>query len=111
MSVLRKRDQRLSAGSGEPATGSCSIMSSLPGLMEMLLSQTYPDGSRRVPSTLLLFVDGGMVKACLNDRDQGLAAWSSGDSVTTCLQAMEKALVGDTLEWRVQAGGQSKRRK
>jgi hypothetical protein len=104
MSVLKKRDSRPTAGSAGEGIGSCSVGSMIPGLMEMLTSVSWPDGSRRVASTLLLFSDEGFIKACLNDRDQGLTAWSSGVSLTACLLALEQGLANDSLAWRPPAG-------
>lgn len=81
-----------------------------PSLWEMISSSSWPDGSRRVPSTLLMFVDDGTVKACLNDRDQGLTAWASGCGFHACLDALERGLTEDRLEWRAPVGS-AKRKK
>jgi hypothetical protein len=108
-SVLRKR---IAAGEGTGSVGEvvvCPLLDSVPGVREMLTESRFPDGGSRQTATLLLFVEGGIVKACLNDRDQGCAAWASGSSVGDCLDALEAGLQGDSLQWRV--SGPKKDRK
>lgn len=71
-----------------------------PALSEYLTATEYPDGAKRTTSTILLFVDAGMVKACLNDRDQGQSLWVSASTPTEALQALERHLSLGTGEWR-----------
>jgi len=110
MSVLRKRDVKATSGGEATEPAVCGLSASLPGVWEMLSCSAYSDGSRRVLSTLLLFVDEGMVKVCLNDRDQGLTAWFSGETITSCLQGLEEALARDSLQWRAPATAGRKKR-
>lgn len=110
MSVIRRRDQRPQS---TPLSGECKPDGwslRYPGLWEMLAVSQAPDGATRRLSTLLLFYDDGQVKACLNDRDQGLTAWASADGVEAVLEALERGLQADTLDWRRPAGP-SKRKK
>jgi len=100
-SVLRKR---IAAGDGSGQVGElsvCSVLDAVPGVREMLVENRFPDGGARQTSTLLLFVEHGVVKVCLNDRDQGCSAWASGSSVGDCLEALEMGLQADSLQWRV----------
>jgi len=78
----------------------CAVFIRYPSLWTMLASRNYPDGGARQTSTLLFFVDQGCLKACLNDRDQGLQAWASGATVADLLDALERGLEEDTLDWR-----------
>lgn len=99
-SVLKKR-----VASGEPrrTPGQASEdawMAPFPGIWEMLTAGAFADGEARKGATLLLFVDEGVVKACLNDREQGMTAWASGAGLSDCLTALEEGLQGDTLVWR-----------
>lgn len=99
-SVLRKRVQ--SAGdTGEAGRlAVCPVLDAVPGVREMLTETRFPDGSNRLTSTLLLFIEAGVVKVCLHDRDQGQTAWASGASVGDVLEALEAGLQGDTLQWK-----------
>lgn len=110
MAVVRKRELSPStSGNGEVATTD-GFATEYPGLWEMLTLLRYPDGSHRATSTLSLFVDEGLVKACLNDRDQGQNTFVSGRSISECMRALETGLQADTLQWRASAGHGRKRR-
>jgi hypothetical protein len=100
MSVLRKRDQAAGGGAGSDGPAEDDLAVAYPCLWEHVTRSKYPDGSARVLSTLMLFCDSGVIKACLNDRDQGLTAWASGCSWRACLLALEAGLANDTLDWR-----------
>lgn len=110
MSVLRKRDAVVRSGGGDDTPGACCISSSCPGVFEMLTSRRYPDGSIRLPSTLLVFCEDGMFKGCLNDRDNQLTAWASSESFSGLLEALERGLSSDSLQWRTTAASSKKRK-
>jgi hypothetical protein len=74
-----------------------------PALAEYLEVDAWEDGRPRQTSTLLLFLEDGVVKACLNDRDADRALWVSGGSVAGVLESLEAALSGGTGEWRTRA--------
>lgn len=110
MSVLRKRDEATAKSPAEARPEDDDLIVAYPCLWEHMAVQRYPDGSPRVLSTVTLFVDGGLVKACLNDRDQGLTAWASGNGLRAVLRALEAGLANDNLDWRQPQGkGKGKR--
>lgn len=80
-----------------------------PALMEYLTVSVWPEGGERTVSTLLLFCEDGVFKACLNDRDAGRSLWVSGASVPDALEALESTLRHGGGEWR--ASGQFKGKK
>jgi hypothetical protein len=98
--VLKRR--KAAGGDGVVFTdpGSCDVFVRYPGLWSMLALRAYPDGVARQTATLLLFIDGGQLKVCLNDRDQELQAWATGASLHDLLGALEAGLQADTLDWR-----------
>lgn len=71
-----------------------------PALYEWLSSNAYPDGAARETSTLLIFVEQGGYKGCLNDRDQARGLWTASASFEGVLEALEGHLQGGTGEWR-----------
>lgn len=72
-----------------------------PLLYEHLTSLTWEDGKPREVSTLLLFAEHGLWKACLNDRAEGRAVFLADQSIAGLLEALETGLrVGD-LDWRI----------
>jgi len=110
MSVLRKRDRRPAVEALAALQDGGQFGKAYPGLWEHLSADHLADGSRRLLSTLTLFVDDGSVKACLNDRDQVLTGWAAGESVEAVLAALERGLQADSIEWRAAGGGKKKKR-
>ena len=110
MSVLKKREVKSSSSGAAGSPEADQLSSALTGLWEMLCSTRYPDGSPRASSTLLVFVESGQVKACLNDRDQGMSAWVTASSLWGALAALESGIQGDSLDWRVPSQSKQKKR-
>jgi len=71
-----------------------------PTLWEFLTLSTWPDGSRRDLGTILLFVDGSSLKACLKDKNGPRTCFLTGPDPDTLLLALEEGLAKDTLDWR-----------
>lgn len=82
----------------------CAIMSTRPALGEYLTQCKYGDGSRRQTSTLLLFVEDGLLKACLHDRDLQRSLFVSGEDLDALLDRLESSLTSGTAEWRARGG-------
>jgi hypothetical protein len=71
-----------------------------PMLFEHLASNTFDDGASRQTSSILLFCQGGVWKACLHDRQEGECLWVSGATYGDLLAAVEAALAAPTADWR-----------
>lgn len=85
-----------------------------PRLVEYLEEVKWDDGSKRETSTLMLLVEDGWLKACLNDRAMGCSLWVTADTVEAALDALEGHLERGDGEWRVRkpfgaTGGGKKR--
>lgn len=78
-----------------------------PQLWAFLWDLVYDDGSKRAPGSLVIFRDALRLKACLSDKDAGLVTFVTGDTPEALLEAVERGLDMDALDWRVQ---QKKRR-
>lgn len=72
-----------------------------PAMIEALTMRTWEDGTPRETSTLLVFIDGGKWKCCVNDRDVPRSAFVTADTLATLLVAVEKGLREDSLDWRM----------
>lgn len=85
-----------------------------PATWEYLTLAEYPEGGRRETATLMILVEDGLFKACLNDRANDRSAWVSGDSFDRVLTRLEAVLATDTAEWRRRQGkppqGQQRKR-
>lgn len=77
------------------------ILSELtPTLLEYLRDEQYADGTPRERATLTVFVEGGLCKVCLNDRQEGATAWASAGSLEDVLSLLEDRLAKGSAEWR-----------
>ena len=102
MSFLNKLTES-PVGPTAPAVAT-GLMTSLPAVFEFLSSDRYPDGSPRERSTMTVFVEDGVVKVCLSDRDQARTLWRSARTLEDVLLALELSLQDASADWR-RAGG------
>lgn len=70
-----------------------------PALWEYVTVRSF-HGKPRETATMLFFREDGQWKLCLCDRDTDRVLFRSGDSVTECLESIEKALVSPRADWR-----------
>lgn len=84
-----------------------------PSLFELLTADKFPDGTKREPSRLTVFMDSGAVKAALRDEGMQASAFRSGATIGAALDALERALREDDPDlwqpWR--AGNQQWKKK
>lgn len=71
-----------------------------PCLWEFVSSECFDDGGTRATATLLIIVEEGLCKLCLNDRAETRKAWVSSGDVLNALQTLEERLKDGTVEWR-----------
>ena len=72
-----------------------------PNLVEYLSQTKWDDGSARETSTLMLLVEDGMLKACINDRALGRSLWVAADELNVALDALEGHLESGQGDWRI----------
>lgn len=80
-----------------------------PLLTAYLEDDTWDDGATRETSTLLVFVENGVLKGCFNDRAMSRSVFVSSGSLAGLLEALECGLQDNSLDWR--AKQQFKKRK
>lgn len=100
MAFLRKRQEQDGTGSCFKIDADDALGKKFPALMEFLTESLWPDGESRVTGSLTVFLQDGMLKACVADKDQELVAFVAGVGLTSLLRALEEGLVGDGLDWR-----------
>jgi len=72
-----------------------------PALFEYLSADKYPDGQQRERAMICLFIEGGAVKAVLQDRDNDRSLWVTGGAVTAVLESLETKAADPACEdWR-----------
>lgn len=72
-----------------------------PTLVEYLTLEKYEDDTPRLTSTLLIFMDKGVLKLCLSDRETNRTAFVTSPTVEGAFRILEEGLRDDTLDWRV----------
>lgn len=98
---LRRRESRKGQGLATGAVPAEGLLADLPALREFLTAAEWPDGEPRKTGTVLLFLgDAGRLQVMLNDRDQQLVAFLTGDSLEGLLHAANRAVVDEAADWR-----------
>lgn len=108
--ALKKIQQALhSPGSSTPGHVDAGVW---PSLLEYLSVSSYPDGSPRQTSSLIVLADGNAWKVCLSDKDNGRVLWKSGPTLQEALESVELALMADDpADWRRSAEATGAKRK
>lgn len=75
-----------------------------PALAEYMTLNHWDNGDARETATLLIFVEDGRFKACVNDREESRSGWVSADGFRSLLEAVEKGLREGTIDWRRRGG-------
>lgn len=98
--AIRKRQATPATDGGKVTLKPGLFQKSHPTLWEFLTLEAYEDGTERRLPTITLFVSPVGLQACLNDRDQSLAAFVTSGTVDGLWAALEKGLAEDSLDWR-----------
>jgi len=77
---------------------------SYPVLSEMLTAATYDDNNPRQTSTLLIFTENGILRGCLNDRDNNRSAFFTAETISDLFQVIDNALASNRVDWRIKNG-------
>lgn len=77
-----------------------SLASKHADLWEFLTCTEWPDGSKRSPGSVTIFLDSGRLKACLSDKDAGLVAFVTASGLLDTLRALNKAVNDAGTDWR-----------
>lgn len=71
-----------------------------PYLASWLAEPVWDDGTVRQTGTLTVFVQEGILKACMNDRAMDRSCFISAPTMEALYDAMEAGLENDNHEWR-----------
>jgi len=96
-----------SAGSGYLAARDDEFRRRWPTVFDFI-SLMGVGGKSRKTGTMLLFLEDGKWKACINDRDGGFYCFLSSDSFWGLLDASEASLKEGGCEWRLSKGGKGR---
>jgi len=109
--AIKKRDAAVAEGGGPAKLKETMWMKNFPLLWEFLSSDQFEDGSSRRLPTVTIFLGSDGLQACLNDREQGLAAFVTAQTVDGLWIALEKGLKDDSLDWRRSSSPSQKKSK
>jgi len=98
--AIKRRDASVQEQGGPKKVPLTAWQKSYPTLWEFLSLTTFEDGSDRKLPTITLFLGPDGLQACLNDRDQGMAAFVTSVTLDGLWTALEEGLKGDKLDWR-----------
>lgn len=97
-------------GKAQPAFVDDDFAGKYPILAQFMCAIVDDDGKTRQTSTVNIFVEMGVVKASLRERDHALTLWVTSGSVEGIFEALEDALNKNPPEWRAQAQDGTTRR-
>ena len=97
---MRKPTQGKATVPGKMSLEGCDMEKQYPTLFEMITEQRWDSGEERRTSTLLIFLEDGLLKACVNDRALNCSLFLAGDSLAGLLSGVEAALRDGTAVWR-----------
>ncbi len=98
--ALRRMENECRANGATSALLDDAFRKPYPTLVSYLEDLTFDDGTERTRSTLLVFIEDGMVKLCLSDKHYERTTWVAGLGFKTALAALEKGLESGQCEWR-----------
>jgi len=96
----RPGNGNMPVGGSDENTTPTDLAERAPTLGHFLCDPVWPDGEVRQRSTLVVFVEAGIYKACLSDKDSGTSLWGSCKSFDDLLEALEARLTEDQPDWR-----------
>lgn len=97
---VKKPVVRMNGTSLDPNWGKDGWKEEYPNLTDMLQCTQWDDRTNRQTSTLLLFVEDSVLKACLNDRHFQRSAFFTAETMEALIVKIELALTNDTAEWK-----------
>jgi len=99
---LRRKGQAPQGNGLESAAVEDRLAGQLPVLWSFLSATEHVDGTARETGTILVFVEGGLVKACVRDREVGEVAFVTGVGLENLLGRIEQGLDAGSLDWRAE---------
>jgi len=102
---MRKPTQAKATVPDKGSLDGCDMSKQYPTLFEMITETKWDSGEERRTTTLLIFLEDGLLKGCLNDRALKCSFFLAGDSLQGLLSGMEAALATDSAVWRPQRAG------
>lgn len=91
------------AGSSTPIADP-KVSGRFPALWDFVTVTACDNGDPRKTTTLLLFVEGGVWKCCIHDRERDRSAFVAASTLEGLMGKVDKGLDTDSLDWRSREG-------
>lgn len=113
--AIAKRERAEPGASRAASAEDAALAKKHPHLHEYMTSTRYEDGAARQTSSVLIFVQDGLWKAMLKDRDANETLWATGDTMAAAVASLDAMLGSGKGEWRAErpreGGGSASRRR
>ena len=109
--MIRRPKPGERCGPVEAPFNDANFKKDFPTLHAFLTDTTYDDRSPRTTATLLIFVENGVLRCCVNDRDNNRSVFFTCEEVAGLFMAAENALCSGSADWRTRGGYQNNREK
>lgn len=76
------------------------LLKNCPAVLEHLCDGRFDDGTPRETSTISIFVDAGVLKVSLNDREQRRTLYVTASNLQDGFLGLEKSLGATVPDWR-----------
>lgn len=100
MGLRNRKKERSEKGNDLFGPVPCGLSELYPDLAAFLANAKWGDGASRVPGTIMVFVEGGVYKGWLHDRDACCGAFVTGASLTELLSRCDACISDDSADWR-----------
>lgn len=97
---MKRPDCHTPASSAKSSSAIAAFGKQFPTLFEYLTHEKWDDGKPRDTSTVSLFIEGGVFKLALNDKDLSRSLYVSASSYADVWVALETALNDSLADWR-----------
>lgn len=97
---MKRKDRKKVSGGSQHADGAF-IGRHYPQLAEFLTTASFDDGGKREAPTLTIWCGGGLWRATLKDRTEGLVMWLSAEQPLELLSLIEQYCLEEDGPWRV----------
>jgi len=101
MGLLKRGDQRRVGGASGSLIEPDAMSAAYPVLWSHLTQTEWAKDEPRETSSLLVFLQDGMLKGMVRDREAGLCLWMASGSLGGLLDALEAGLCDPQAEWRI----------
>lgn len=108
MGFIERSRPRPGGTPAAPAAACKWLSKSCPAVHEYLTVAVLDGGETRTPSSVTIFVEDGLWKCCLSEKDTGCVLFASGSGLEEALDNLEERLTAPAVDWR-RRGGQDKK--